>query len=144
MPSTTESPALKEEKVFIIDKRMGKGELVLIVDDVKEQREMAAEIVQSLGYQAISVSSGEAAIEHLKNNNADIMLLDIIMAPGINGIETCKVVVKHKPDIKVISTSGYFKPEAIQELKNLGVSEFLPKPYTIESISKALKRELTP
>ena len=144
LPATTESPTLKEEEVFMIDKRMGKGKLVLIVDDVKEQREMATEIVQTLGYQAVSVPSGEAAIEYLKYKSADVMLLDINMAPGINGVETYKGVVKHKPDIKVISTSGYFKPENIQELKNLDISEFLHKPYKIESISKALRRELTP
>ena len=144
LPSTTEAYDLKEEEGFVPDSSEGKDKLVLIVDDVKEQREMATEIVRSLGYQAVSVPSGEAAIEYFKNNNVDVMLLDIIMAPGINGIETYKDIVKYEPDIKVICTSGYFEPEAVNKLKKLGITEFLPKPYTIESFSNALKRELAP
>lgn len=142
LPSTMELPKSAIDLPPAVQNPMGKGELVLIVDDVKEQREMATEIAQILGYQTVSAPSGEAAIEYLKNNNADVILLDMIMAPGIDGIETYKGALQYKPDIKTIIMSGFSKPETVHELKNLGVSEFLQKPYTIKSISKALNRVL--
>lgn len=143
LPSTAESPTSNFEKHSKDENPQGRGELVLIVDDVKEQREMATEILKTLGYQAISVPSGEAAVEYLKTNDADLMLLDMIMAPGIDGVETYQNAVEYKPEIKVISMSGFSKPDTIEELKDLGISEFLQKPYTIESLARALYRELS-
>jgi len=60
---------------------MGKGETLLVVDDVEEQRNIASGMLRELGYSVVSVSSGEEAVEYLKTNNADLLLLDMIMDP---------------------------------------------------------------
>ena len=66
----------------------GKGETILVVDDVESQREISCKILDALGYKSNAVSSGEEAVEYLKENNVDLLLLDMIMDPGINGRET--------------------------------------------------------
>jgi CheY-like chemotaxis protein len=142
LPSTAEQPKLLNDESLSVENLKGNNELVLIVDDMKEQREMTVEIVKSLGYRSVSVPSGEAAIDYLKNNNADVMLLDIIMAPGINGVDAYKDAVQYKPDIKTIIVSGFSNPNIAHELKKLGISDFLQKPYTIESLARTLKAKL--
>jgi two-component system cell cycle sensor histidine kinase/response regulator CckA len=66
---------------------MGYGESVLVVDDIADQRKIATSLLTRLGYQ-IEVSGGKEAVEYLKENEADIMVLDVIMVPGIDGLET--------------------------------------------------------
>ncbi len=61
---------------------------MLVVDDVKEQRQMATLMLEKLGYQVMFVHGGEEAIECLKNNKIYIILLVMIIAPGIDGLET--------------------------------------------------------
>ncbi len=53
-----------------------------------EQREIASRILIELGYSVTTVSSGEEAVDYLKDNSADLLLLDMIMDPGIDGLET--------------------------------------------------------
>ncbi len=66
----------------------GKGESILVVDDVKEQRELATSMLTGLGYQVTSVSGGKEAVEYVRNNKVDLIVLDMIMDPGIDGLET--------------------------------------------------------
>ena len=66
----------------------GKGERVLVIDDVEEQRDIAFRMLTRLGYEAHTVSSGEEGIEYLKTHSADLLLLDMIMDPGMDGLDT--------------------------------------------------------
>ena len=131
-----------EKKSFHIEQYMGKGEFVLIVDDVADQRKIATSIVERLGYRSASVSSGEAAIEYLKNNEVDMLLLDMIMEPGINGLETYKRAINFRPGLKAIIASGFSESNHVREAQRLGVGKYIKKPYTMESLAKAIKEEL--
>jgi signal transduction histidine kinase/CheY-like chemotaxis protein len=142
LPSSKEAPEPGTDRSPSIEELKGAGELVLIVDDVKEQRELSAGAVQTLGYRTISVPSGEAAIEFLKNSSADIMLLNQTMEPGMNGIETYKNAIRYKPDIKTIIVSGRLKSDFIDELRESGAVSYLQKPFSIRSMGEALKKEL--
>jgi hypothetical protein len=73
----------KEKPGLSIVNYMGKGESVLVVDDVEEQREIASRILKRSGYSVKTVSSGEEAVDYMKNNSANLLLLDMIMDPGI-------------------------------------------------------------
>ena len=81
---------------------MGKGEAILVVDDVQEQREVATNILTRLGYKVDSVASGEEAITYLKINKADLVILDMIMDPGIDGLETYRRILEISPRQKSI------------------------------------------
>jgi hypothetical protein len=78
------------EKTVPLKECMGKGESILVVDDIEKQREIASGILNKLGYTVTSVPSGEEAVEYLKNNSADLLVLDMIMAPGMDGLDTYK------------------------------------------------------
>ncbi len=134
---------LASEKIIReIDNYTGKGELILVVDDEEEQRLIAKDILKDLHYNVKTVSSGEEAIEYVKHNNVDLILLDMIMNPGIGGLETYKRIIKINPNQKTIIVSGYSEKGHVLEAQKLGVNKFIRKPYTIETIGKAIYEEL--
>lgn len=121
---------------------LGKGEKVLIIDDIQEQRQIASEILERLAYDVASVSSGEEAIEYLKENSADILILDMVMEPGMDGFETYKNIVKINPGQKAIIASGFSNTENIKNTLKFGAGQHITKPYSIDIIAKAVKEEL--
>jgi PAS domain S-box-containing protein len=121
---------------------MGSGQRILVVDDVPEQRDIASAILKRLGYTVVATSSGEAAVDYLKTHSVDIMVLDMIMPPGIDGLETYRRVSAFKPGQKAVIASGFSESERVKALQRLGVREYLKKPYTIHSIGMAVKKTL--
>ena len=121
---------------------MGKGESVLVVDDIAEQRDVAAGLLTRLGYEVHAVSSGEEAVEYLKGNKADILVLDMIMAPGIDGLETYQRVLEINPKQKAILVSGFSETERVRKAQKLGAGAYVKKPYVMEKIGMAIRDEL--
>jgi two-component system, cell cycle sensor histidine kinase and response regulator CckA len=119
-----------------------KGESVLVVDDVEEQRIILSRILKKLGYKVAAVSSGEEAVAYMQNNAADLLVLDMIMDPGINGLETYKRILKLYPNQKAIIATGFSETEHIREALKLGVGAYVKKPYGIEKIGRAVRDEL--
>ena len=140
-PATTENKELKHESVPA-NEYMGDGQVILIVDDVVEQREIATRILKILNYQPVSVASGEKAIAFLKTKSADLILLDMIMEPGLDGLETFKRMLAIKPNQKAIVASGYTETSRVEQLRRLGAEPFIKKPYTIETVGMAIKHAL--
>lgn len=118
------------------------GESVLIVDDILEQREITTKMLEQLGYTVESVESGEKAIAFLKTRQADILVLDMIMQPGLDGLETYREITSFNPKQKAIVVSGFSESEKVLQAQNLGAGGYVKKPYTISEIAKALRREL--
>lgn len=140
-PATEKELKEKQHSSSIKD-HMGRGESILVVDDVKEQREVASELLSELSYSVTTVSSGEEAIEYLKNNKVDLLFLDMIMDPGMNGLETYKQILKLHLGQKAIIVSGFSETEHVKEAKRLGAGQYIRKPYTLEKIGLAIKTEL--
>ncbi len=132
----------KYKAVVLEEDYSGNGESVLVVDDVEDQRNIASAILKRIGYKVTSVSSGEEAIEYVKDNYVDIIVLDMIMEPGIDGYETYKKISLINPGQKAILASGYSDSEQIKKTLALGVGQLVTKPYTIDRIGKAIKEEL--
>ena len=78
----------EDEASLPIESYSSNGESILIVDDVEEQRKIASGMLKELGYSIVSVSSGEEAVEYLKANKAHLLVLDMIMDPGMDGLDT--------------------------------------------------------
>ncbi|MDA3916125.1 MAG: PAS domain S-box protein [Deltaproteobacteria bacterium] len=125
-----------------IEEYLGNEEIILIVDDVEKQRQIAKTILRRLNYKVVTVSNGEKAIEYLKNNSYDIVLLDMIMDPGIDGLETYKRIIDLKPDQKVIITSGFSESERVKDAQRLGAGQYIKKPYSVEKIGITIKEAL--
>ena len=120
---------------------IGKYESILVVDDVEEQRQIASSILSQLGYSVKTVSCGEAAVDYLKKSSVDLLVLDMIMDPGMDGLETYKQVLSLHPHQKAVIASGYSETDRIKEAQRLGAGEYIKKPYTIEKISSTIKSE---
>jgi PleD family two-component response regulator len=64
----------------------GKGESILIIDDASEQRDLAKRMMERLGYDVTTAASGEEAVVLIKKRSFDVLILDMIMHPGIDGV----------------------------------------------------------
>jgi CheY-like chemotaxis protein len=117
----------------------GNGQSLLVVDDSEEQRQIASDILEHLGYTVTAVNSGEAAIQYLKSNTSDLIVLDMLMAPGIDGLETYKRILDFRPDQKALIASGYSHPSNVEEARAIGVSAYVMKPYTVMRLGEAVQ-----
>lgn len=132
----------KKEAPLSIDELKGKGETILVVDDVETQREISCSILTALGYRCVTVSSGEDAVQYVKDNRVDLILLDMIMEPGINGCETYSRIKEIRPDQKAIIVSGMAETIEVKKTLDLGAGQYLKKPLTLERVGLAIKKEL--
>ncbi len=132
----------KQKNGFTPEKYKGQGESILVVDDVEEQRDIAANILTRLGYSVSTVPSGEEAVRFLNNKKADLLVLDMIMNPGIDGLDTYKRILKQHPRQKAIIASGFSETRRVKEAQRLGAGEYLKKPYSLEKIGIAVHKEL--
>jgi len=130
------------EKNLPIDNYTGEGESILVVDDVKSQREIAFTILTTLGYETDTVPSGEDAVEYLKGQTVDLIVLDMIMDPGIDGLDTYKKIIEMHPSQKAIIASGFSETDRVIEAQKIGAGAYVKKPYTLEKIGMVVKAEL--
>ena len=121
---------------------MGKGESILIVDDVKGQRDLAEEMLRKLKYSVKSVSSGEEAVEYLKEHKADLMVLDMIMDPGMDGLDTYRSVLEIHSEQKAIIVSGFSESDRVKAAQAIGAGAYVKKPYVIEKLGLAVRKEM--
>ena len=120
---------------------IGNGEKILVIDDVKSQREISCKMLETLGYKTDAVSSGEEAVKYFREKTVDLILLDMIMEPGINGRETYKRIIKIHPNQKAIIVSGFAETDDVKETQKLGAGKFIKKPLTIEKLGLVIKEE---
>ena len=78
----------------------------------------------------------------MQNNAADLIVLDMIMGPGIDGLETYKQILQMNPDQKAIIASGFSETWRVKEAQRLGAGAYVKKPYTIKKIGQAVSAEL--
>lgn len=117
----------------------GNGEHILIVDDIKSQRDIASSILNKLNYTTATLEAGEKVLDYLENNKADLIIMDMIMEPGIDGLETCNRVFSKYPEAIILITSGYSESEKVRTAIKLGAKQYIKKPYSIETIGMAMK-----
>lgn len=138
----TRDPMSKSDQALSQIEYRGRGESILIVDDVAEQRCLATAILEGLNYQVAMTTSGEDAIEYLQTNQADLIVLDMIMDPGIDGLDTYRRILKIHPRQKAIIVSGFARTDRVSLAQELGAGEYVKKPYVIEKLGVAVRREL--
>jgi two-component system cell cycle sensor histidine kinase/response regulator CckA len=140
-PATRQALSADLPKVPL-DHYRGNGESLLVVDDVKEQREIAAKMLEILNYRVHTVPSGEDAIEYLREKPADLLILDMIMDPGIDGCETYRRIIEIRPTQKAIIVSGFSDTDRVKEAQRMGAGIYLKKPYIIDQLGRAVRAEL--
>lgn len=140
-PATRETVATAEQDVPL-ELYQGNGEQILVIDDSEVQREIARQMLKKLGYNVNTVSSGERAVEYLHDNPADLLVLDMIMPPNMDGLDTYRRIIEFKPAQKIIVASGFSETERVKEVLKLSKGQYIKKPYSIEKIGIAIKEEL--
>lgn len=141
-PATRETLAAQEAEIAQSAMARGNGEKILVVDDLLEQREIAVDMLESLNYRTIAVESGEAALAHLASHAYDLILLDMIMSPGMDGLETYRRILEKHPGQKAILVSGYSDTESVKSALALGAGQCVRKPYSLQTIGAAIRSEL--
>ena len=114
----------------------------MVVDDQKNQQEIACQLLESLGYTTDTADSGEKAIDYVKSHSVDLIVLDMIMEPGINGRETYEEILKINPGQKALIASGFAENGDVKQTIRLGASQFVKKPYALAKMGLAVKQAL--
>lgn len=140
--SVTREHLTDHRRVVPLEDYMGSGESVLIVDDVQEQREIASGMLRKLSYRVDAVSSGEEAVAYLRENPVDVIVLDMIMDPGMDGLDTYRAISEFREGLKAVIASGFAESDRVKQAQRMGAGEYVKKPYTLEGIGIALKRTL--
>ena len=140
--SVTRKVFTTQFEITAIEDIRGNGESILVVDDVEEQRQIASKMLEKLGYTVLTVSSGEEAVEYLRDHAIDLLVLDMIMEPGIDGLETYQRILRFRPGQKSIIASGYSESDRVKEAQRLGAGAYIKKPYLLQKIGRAIKTEL--
>lgn len=138
----TQEECAKEKSAIPIERYLGRNESILVVDDVAAQRQLASTLLQRINYRVATVSSGEEAVEYLKKNPADLLVLDMIMDPGIDGLETYRRIIEMRPGMKAVIVSGFSETGRVKQSQQLGAGSYVKKPYTLEKIGVAIRNEL--
>jgi DNA-binding NtrC family response regulator len=106
----------------------------LVVDDEQDFLETLVNRLQKRNIDATGARSGEEAIERMKEKAFDVVILDVKMPGGMDGIETLREMKKMQPLAEVILLTGHAAVETSVEGMNLGAFDYLLKPIKIEDL----------
>ncbi|WP_367360873.1 ATP-binding protein [Syntrophus sp. (in: bacteria)] len=138
----TREEVVQRRQAISPDSYRSRGESILVVDDVQEQRELAMSMLSKLGYHVEAAASGEEAVERIHRKKADLVVLDMIMDPGIDGMETFRRIREIEPGQKAVIVSGFSETERVRNAQKMGAGTFVRKPYILEKIGVAVRHEL--
>jgi CheY-like chemotaxis protein len=113
---------------------------ILIVDDDVETTALFESLIRNIGHEPVSVNSSLTAIETIKAESPDLILLDIMM-PDVNGIELCKMIkaiqdIRHIP---IMMVSALSDKGTKRDSSNAGAEDFLTKPVLPQNFAKKIK-----
>ncbi len=120
----------------------GRGERVLVADDEPDQRVIAVQMLRRLGYEAGAVPGGLEAVDRLREQGADLVLVDMLMEPGPDGLDTVRMIRQILPELPLVIVSGYAETGRIREAIDLGRVAYLRKPYGMGSLARVVREAL--
>ncbi len=124
------------------EKSIGGNESILVVDDDDIQRDVTSHLLLKLGYRPSVVASGLEAIEFLRQNPQDLIILDMVMPGGMDGAETYAEILKINPHQRAILLSGFSESHAVLSAQKSGAGVFVKKPVTGKILARAVRGEL--
>jgi CheY-like chemotaxis protein len=114
---------------------------ILIVDDAGPVVVLCVNVLQALGYAVKGASRGETAVELLRKERFDLMVLDYKM-PGMTGFDVYQQAKALYPDLAVVLVTGHGSPEVVTEANRLGFDSILLKPFTSEELRGTVEKVL--
>lgn len=138
-----ESEIEKEKDARALPFPKGADELILVVDDEENIREITRATLEKFGYRVLTATDGTDALAQYAQNGAEIALVLTDMAmPFMDGAATIRALRRLNPNLKIIAASGLMNAEQTAEIQTLGVGAFLAKPYTAEKLLTTLAEVL--
>jgi signal transduction histidine kinase/CheY-like chemotaxis protein len=141
-PTSARAPESQTEIIVPTTTQVRGGrETILVVEDEPVLRDLARVILLDCGYRVVSAESGVDALTVWQKHqgNIDLLLTDMIMPDGLSGKDLAESLLGHKPDLKIIFTSGYNVDDLSDEMGNKNGSHFLQKPYTRITLAQAIR-----
>jgi CheY-like chemotaxis protein len=117
---------------------------VLVVEDNESVREVAAAMVEEMGFEVMTASNGAEGLQIIEaDNSIDLLLSDVIMAGGMNGPELAAKAIKLRPDLRVLFMSGY-APGSVRQMQDLpDTIDLVNKPFTRADLTEKVRRALS-
>jgi len=115
---------------------------ILIVDDAGPVVVLCVNVLQALAYAVKGANRGETAVELLRKERFDLMVLDYKM-PGMTGFDVYQQAKALYPDIAVVLVTGHGSPEVVNEANRMGFDSILLKPFTSEELRGTVEKVLT-
>ena len=116
---------------------------ILVVDDELIERQTLTDILRLEGYHVASAANGEAAVDYVRLNPVDLIILDLRM-PGMSGLDVVKVVYRISPDTEIILLTAHGSIESAIDVRRSQVHDYLLKPASpvqiIDSVARAVWR----
>ncbi len=134
---STHSPSNTAAETFVGDNSKSKAS-ILVVEDEPEIRDLIAKMLDTLGYQVTSCANGSEALERTKQSKFNLFLVDMVM-PKMNGLELISRLQSLYPNTRTLIMTGYGITPGKSELG----CDVIPKPFSLEDLSKAVKEALT-
>ncbi|MGD9007373.1 MAG: response regulator, partial [Desulfobacteraceae bacterium] len=141
-PATNEKRTCHSNPPILVDEYKGRGEVVLLVEDDTEHREIAGRMLTRLGYRVVTVDNGEAALVELKKDRPDLVVLDMILGSGLDGLSTYRRILDLNPRQRAIIASGFAETSRVRTALELGAGAYIKKPYSLKEIGAAVRYEL--
>jgi CheY-like chemotaxis protein len=113
---------------------------VLVCEDDASVRLVLGRMLERLGCRVTEAEDGDDALAKYKKDPADVVLTDMVM-PGMDGVETIRAFRKRHPEVRVVAMSGGAMAGAVLYLNlaiQLGAAAVLPKPFSVEELTRAL------
>jgi CheY-like chemotaxis protein len=120
----------------------GRGESVLVVDDEVAVRNLSAAMLESLGYTARTAGSAAEALEYLSRDRVDLVLLDMILGDGTDGLETYRRILDLHPGQRAVIISGFSESDRVRDALALGAGTYLCKPFSLQKLGEAVRGTL--
>ncbi len=117
-------------------------EHVLVVDDVPENRTLAARLLECLGYEVATAHNGRAAVEFLRGQRTDLVLLDMIMEDDFDGLDTYRQMLRIQPGTRCVIATGYAETDRVRQTLRLGARSCIRKPYDLRTLGRAIRTAL--
>lgn len=115
---------------------------ILVVDDEPVARQSLTDILRLEGYLVAAVANGQAAVEHVRTHNVDLMIVDLKM-PGMDGLEVVQVVNQLSPETEVILLTAYGSIETAIQALRLRIHDYLLKPASPAQVLASVKKGLS-
>lgn len=141
LPAITGDPTSQDDAEGAPPRIRHEAARILVVEDDAAVRQLLRRILESKGHQVVTAAEGAAAVALGREREFDLVICDVVM-PGMTGPEAMERIMDHRPNLRVLFTSGYTPDPLLRERIRIGTVEFLPKPFSAEEVLEKVRQVL--